>query len=98
MRYIPQVECQSEEEAMEACSAGADIVMLDNFTPELAALTAKNVKTLFPNVIIEVSGGISEGTIDQYLLPNVDVLSMGSLTQGYTCIDFSLKVCIPQAL
>ena len=87
-----EVECQSEEEAMEACAAGADIVMLDNFIPALAGVAAEKVKSKYPHCIMEVSGGITEETLSQYLHPSVDVLSMGALTQGYFCVDFSLKI------
>jgi nicotinate-nucleotide pyrophosphorylase (carboxylating) len=38
------VECQSQEEAEEAIQAGADIVMLDNFTPAKLKTTACNLK------------------------------------------------------
>lgn len=39
-----EVECQSQEEAEEAIQAGADIVMLDNFTPEKLKTAASNLK------------------------------------------------------
>ena len=87
-----EVECQSEEEALEACAAGADIVMLDNFSPPTAGFAAERVKSKFPHCIIEVSGGITEETLSEYFHPSVDVLSMGALTQGYFCVDFSLKI------
>lgn len=44
-------------EAIEACTAGADIVMLDNFTPEGAKDGAAVIKKSFPHVLVEVSGG-----------------------------------------
>lgn len=87
-----EVEVQSIGEALEACAAGADIVMLDNFTPENAGLAAQQVKEHHPNILIEVSGGISEESVGSYLSPYVDILSMGSLTHGYFCVDFSLKI------
>ena len=87
-----QVECQNEEEALEACSAGSDIIMLDNFKPNDAGLAAQRIKSLYPNVLIEVSGGINKDSLSHYISPHIDILSMGSLTQGYVCIDFSLKV------
>lgn len=90
-----EVECQSVEEACEAAAAGADIVMLDNFTAEGIHAAAAAVKAAHPNVLIEASGGISEATMHLYMGPHIDVISRGSLTQGYSCLDFSLKV-IPQ--
>ena len=55
-KYENQVECQSVEEALEASSAGADIVMLDNFTASALGQAAKYIKTIYPNIIIEASG------------------------------------------
>ena len=52
-----QVECQDVSEAMEACEAGADIVMLDN-TSDLTTLNASAayIKTIYPHIIVEASG------------------------------------------
>ena len=43
-------------EAVEAAAAGADIVMLDNFTPERFKASAAEFKSQFPNVLVEASG------------------------------------------
>lgn len=51
-----EVECQSVEEAWEACEAGADIVMLDNFTAQTIGQAAQRVKERYPRVLIEASG------------------------------------------
>ena len=87
-----EVECQSLEEALEACTCGADIVMLDNFTPESLHHSAKEIKDNFPHVTVEASGGITQETMHLFMGPHVDVISRGSLTQGYACKDFSLKI------
>lgn len=87
-----EVECQSLEEALEAASAGADVVMLDNFEPEGLKKDAKVVKDKFPNLIIEASGGITFETMGDYVSEHVDIISRGNLTQGYSCLDFSLKI------
>ena len=87
-----QVECRTQEEAEEAIEAGADIVMLDNFAPEPLHKTAALLKKKSPHTLIEGSGGITLDTLPHYMHPAVDVLSMGSLTQGYGFLDFSLKI------
>ncbi|ORZ39706.1 nicotinate-nucleotide pyrophosphorylase [Catenaria anguillulae PL171] len=87
-----EVECRSEVEAEEAIAAGADIVMLDNFEPKALGVAATSLKTRFPHVLIEGSGGITEETVVDYFSPHVDVLSMGSLTQGVPHVDYSLKI------
>uniref|UniRef100_A0A7S2WRU5 Nicotinate-nucleotide pyrophosphorylase [carboxylating] n=1 Tax=Rhizochromulina marina TaxID=1034831 RepID=A0A7S2WRU5_9STRA len=87
-----EVEARTPEEAIEAASAGADIVMLDNMAPEVLKESAAALKAAFPHLTVEASGGITLETMPEYFSPNVDVISRGSLTQGYGCIDFSLKI------
>jgi len=87
-----EVECRSEEDAVEACKAGADIVMLDNFTPATLREVAPRLKKAFPHVVIETSGGITRETIPNYAVPGVDIISVGALTHGYPSVDISLKV------
>jgi nicotinate-nucleotide pyrophosphorylase (carboxylating) len=89
-----EVECQSLEEAVEAVEAGADIVMLDNFTGPVLKEKAAILKERFPHVLIEASGGITVETMGTYLSEHVDIVSSGTLTQGYSCLDYSLKVDI----
>jgi len=87
-----EVECQSLEEAIEAGKAGADIVMLDNYSPEALKVDAQQFKDSYPNVIVEASGGITVETMKDYVCESVDIISRGDLTQGYSCIDYSLKI------
>ena len=66
-----EVECQSEEEADEAIAAGADIVMLDNFTGEGLKSAAKSIKERWAakgktHFLIESSGGITYETCATY--------------------------------
>lgn len=87
-----EVECRSIAEAREAATAGADVVMLDNFDPEALHKAAAVLKEEFPHLLIEGSGGVKIENVTQYFGPHVDVISMGSLTQGYESVNFSLKV------
>ncbi|KAF1326727.1 Nicotinate-nucleotide diphosphorylase, partial [Globisporangium splendens] len=87
-----EVECRSLDEAVEAATAGADIVMLDNFEPEGIKTTAATLKDQFPHLLIEASGGITPETLGLYVSPHVDIVSQGKLTQGYGFLDFSLKI------
>ncbi|KAM9305063.1 nicotinate-nucleotide pyrophosphorylase [carboxylating] [Gastrophryne carolinensis] len=87
-----EVECRSLDEALEAAEAGADIIMLDNFTPEGLHEAAHALKRARPGVTVEASGGIGLHNLQQFLGPHVDVVSMGCLTQGYPNVDFSLKL------
>ncbi|GMH83962.1 hypothetical protein TL16_g09771, partial [Triparma laevis f. inornata] len=87
-----EVECRNLEEGLEAGEAGADVIMLDNYIGCEVENDAREIKEMYPGVIIEVSGGITEESLEEYLQPSVDVISVGKLTQGYECLDFSLKI------
>jgi len=84
-----EVEVESLVEYEEALSAGADIIMLDNFTPDLirqaVALKRGGVK-------IEISGNLDEQNLSNVAIPGVDYLSSGSLTKHCRAIDFSMRV------
>jgi nicotinate-nucleotide pyrophosphorylase len=87
-----EVECNGLGEAREAAGAGADVVMLDNLDGGRTREAAKALKEDFPHLIVEVSGGVTMTNIREYVDENVDIISCGALTQGYKCLDFSLKV------
>lgn len=90
-----EVECQSEEEADEAVEAGADIVMLDNFTGEGVKTAARSLKERWKGkreFLVEVSGGLTEANVADFVCNDVDVISTSSIHQGVPHIDFSLKI------
>jgi nicotinate-nucleotide pyrophosphorylase (carboxylating) len=70
-----EVECQSQQEAEEALSAGAEIVMLDNFTPETLKEASKNLKAKFPQGLIEASGGVNLQTLSSYFSEHFYIIS-----------------------
>ena len=90
-----EVECQSEEEADEAIDAGADIVMLDNFTGEGVKVAARSLKDRWRGkreFLLEVSGGLTEANVKEFVCNDVDVISTSSIHQGVPHVDFSLKI------
>lgn len=87
-----EVECRNLVEAEEAITAGAHVIMLDNFKPEQARDGAKQLKSKYPHVLIEVSGGLTEETIAFYMHPDVDILSLGCLSQSVPHVDYSMKI------
>lgn len=87
-----EVESSTLEEALDAAKSGANIVMLDNFSPEDFHKASKILKSQYPHVIIEGSGGISITSIYKYFTNDCDVLSMSFTIQGHPCSDFSLKL------
>ena len=88
-----EVECRSVREARESAAAGAEIVMLDNFEPAALQEASAVLKAEFPSLTVEASGGISPETLKLYCQPTVDVVSLSKTTQGYGCVNFSLKLC-----
>ena len=84
-----EIEVETEEEALEAAQAGADIIMLDNMPPDVGRAMAGKVRAIAP-VIIEVSGGINPQNIADYA-DYADVISLGWITHSVRSVDFSLE-------
>ncbi|THW56147.1 nicotinate-nucleotide pyrophosphorylase [Aureobasidium pullulans] len=91
-----EVECQSLDEANQAIDAGADVVMLDNFTPGDMKEAARKIKEKYGGGVrgplVEVSGGLTEENVRDYVSDDVDVISSSSIHQGTKHVDFSLKI------
>ncbi len=84
-----EVEVESLNELHEAIVAGADIVMLDNFS-EINLKEA--VKLSQSRVKLEVSGNVSLENIASLAQTGIDFISVGALTKHVRAIDFSLRV------
>jgi len=83
-----EVEVGTTEEALEAAEGGADIVMLDNMSPE----EMRRVVSLVPGGIkTEASGGITLANVRAAALAGVDIISIGALTHSPKALDFSLE-------
>ena len=89
-----EIEVESTEDAIIACENGADIVMFDNMTPQEAqdTLNVLEEKDLRKDVLIEISGGITEDNILDYAPLDVDIISLGSLTHQASSLNFSLDM------
>lgn len=91
-----KIECEVSDYQgiVDAINSGADIVMLDNFTPELVRSSMEKIKNLGirNKVVIEVSGGITLDNIYEYASSLPDVISVGSLTHSFQSADFSLEI------
>ena len=83
-----EIEVRNFAELKEAIQAGTEVIMLDNFTPaqikDAIQIKPKN------NTLFEVSGGINLSNLDSYLIPGVDVISIGSITHSVKALDLSL--------
>lgn len=88
-----EVEVTTAEDALKAAKAGADIVMLDNFSPAKAKSAGEMLrKAGFGKVLLEVSGGITSENLLDYANSQVDVISMGELTHTVKALDISLEI------
>ncbi len=91
------VEADREDQLFQALEAGADIVLLDNFSPdELTALVPKVDQwvedTGGRRPLLEASGGITLDTLDAYADTGVDLVSSGSITNSAPVLDIGLDV------
>ena len=90
------IECEANNsnEVIEAITAGADIVMLDNFSPDEAAKIIKEITRMGirEKVKLEISGGITMQNIRDYAKEQPDIISVGFLTHSPKAVDFSLEI------
>ena len=90
------IECEvsNKKSSVEAIKSGADIIMLDNFTPEMAQKTISYLRKsgLREKVLIEISGGVNISNIKDYALALPNMISIGSLTHSSNSIDFSMNM------
>ena len=88
-----EVEVTTVEDALKAAKAGADIIMLDNFSPKQAQAAGEALeKAGFGSVLLEVSGGITGENLLEYAKAKVDIISMGELTHSVKALDISLEI------
>ncbi|RLF63675.1 MAG: carboxylating nicotinate-nucleotide diphosphorylase [Thermoplasmata archaeon] len=86
-----EVEVETEKDAIKAAELEADIIMLDNFQPEDAKKTTYKIKKINPNVLVEISGGVTSDNIVDYAA-FADRISVGYLTHSVNSRDFSLEI------
>ncbi len=89
-----EIEVEKPNDALVAAESGADIIMLDNMSPDQVEDVIKLLKehNLRENIIIEISGGINEDNIVDYLISSPDIISTSELTQFPSeKVDLSLR-------
>lgn len=82
-----EVECDTAAQVDEAVAAGADIVLLDNMTPEMIRDIVNKHRD---KIKFEASGGIRLDNIHSYAETGVDYISVGRLTQSAPAVDIGL--------
>ena len=89
-----EIEVESQKDAILCAKLGADIIMLDNFSPDRIKKTIKKLTELRlrNKVILEASGRINSKNIAKYAKTNVNMISVGSVTNSVVGIDLSLEI------
>lgn len=85
----PQIEVGNLDELQQALAAGAQRILLDNFS---AADLKAAVASAPPGIELEASGNISRQTLSAVAATGVDRISAGALTKNIQAVDFSLLV------
>ncbi len=89
-----EVEVNTTQEALDAVEAGADIIMLDNMSPD----EMRHVTSLIPSQVkTEASGGINLANVQTAAETGVNLISIGALTHSSKALDMSLEL-EPQTL
>ena len=84
-----EVEVETMNELQQALNAGADIIMLDNFSLEDMR---KSVELTRGIAKLEASGGITDATLLTIAETGVDYISIGALTKHCDAIDLSMRL------
>lgn len=88
-----EVEVETMAELEQALTASADIVMLDNFSPQRMREAVALNKTLTAGTTkLEASGNITDSTLRDYAQTGVDYISIGALTKDCRAIDLSMRL------
>ena len=89
-----EIEVETQNNALLCAKLGVDIIMLDNFSPIQIKKTIKRLTELGlrKKVVLEASGRINSKNIANYAKTNVDMISVGSITNSVNGIDLSLEI------
>lgn len=90
-----EVEVATLDQVKEALKAKADILLLDNMTPEVIRQAVEIVEAHEPEdrrTLLEASGGITLENVRAYAEAGVDLISIGALTHSAPAVDISFKI------
>ncbi|MBB4685122.1 carboxylating nicotinate-nucleotide diphosphorylase [Amycolatopsis jiangsuensis] len=94
--HAPQLPCEVEVDDLaqldEALEAGADEVLLDNFTPGDCAKAVTRRDEIAPKTRLESSGGLTVDRAREYAESGVDYLSVGALTHSSPALDLGMDL------
>jgi nicotinate-nucleotide pyrophosphorylase (carboxylating) len=87
-----QIEVETLDELQQALTAGATMILLDNFDPaELYEAVALNQQLTNPCAILEASGNITLANVRAVAETGVSRISVGSLTKDVKALDLSMR-------
>jgi nicotinate-nucleotide pyrophosphorylase (carboxylating) len=89
-----EVEVAKIGDVLEAAKAGADIIMLDNFSPKQVEEAVKILKKagFYGKVLLEASGGITADNILDFASKGIDIVSLGEITHSVKALNISLEI------
>ena len=84
-----EVECETEEQVVEAIQSRVDVVMLDNMAPgEMSRIVSAHCG----QAIFEASGGVNLATVGAIARAGVDIISVGAITHSVAALPFHLEI------
>ena len=87
-----QIEVETRDELLEAINAGAEMILLDNFSlDDLNFAVALSSELTNKGITLEASGGITLSNVRKIAETGVDRISIGSITKNVKAVDFSLN-------
>ncbi len=87
-----EVEVKKMSEVKEAAKAGADVIMLDNMSPDMMKKAVALIRERRSDVVIEASGNITLKNVRKVAETGVDIISIGALTHSAGAADVSMEV------
>lgn len=93
-----EVETAGVDDVLEVATAGADIIMLDNFSPKQIEKAVKVLKKegFWGKVLLEASGGITQENVLAFASTGVDIVSLGEITDNARPLNMNLEIIAAQ--
>ena len=86
---VVEVECDTLEQVAEALEASADLILLDNMSPEQVSAAREIVDGAIP---LEVSGRVALETVGAYAQTGIDYIAVGAITHSAPALDIALDL------
>ena len=87
-----EIEVENADDLRAALAAGADIVMLDNRSPEELKELVQLARSIKPDVVLEASGGVTKENVRAIAESGVNIVSTSAITMGAPAANLSLRI------